>query len=119
VIEWRVVGPLVDLLEVSRGHDEVREFWRVWTDGWREIRAEKEEILERGTDVLIVVVWRASGEGGIDFEQRAAFMFTLRDRLMTHVVRYWDPRDAWAWNHPPDPAHSRYPCPPGARSSAG
>jgi ketosteroid isomerase-like protein len=88
----------------------------------RQIRAEKEEVLERGTDVLIVVVWRASGEGGIGFEQRAAFTFTLRDRLVTHVVSYWDPRDPtppWAWNHPPGPAHSRYPCPPGARSSAG
>jgi hypothetical protein len=56
-------------------------------------------------------------------EQAMAFRLTMRDGLVTHFVSYWNRADAFGAmglkalrRGPPD---RRYPCTPGARSSAG
>lgn len=95
-VEWRTSTPILDLPEVSHGHEGVRAFWRTWTATWDEIRADAEEFIPIGDDELLLLLrWRASSTTGLDVDQRVAFQFTFRDGLLIRFVSYWEPADAF------------------------
>jgi hypothetical protein len=109
-VEWRGATELLDLAEVSRGHEGVREFWRRWTESWTDIRAEVEEFVPMDGKTLALVRWRAWVEefvpvdGGtlalvrwrarsparLEVDQPVAFHFELRDHMVTRFVSYWE-----------------------------
>ena len=47
-VEWRTATPLLDLPQVSHGHDGVRAFWEAWSSSWTNIRIEPEEFIPAG-----------------------------------------------------------------------
>ena len=89
-VEWRTATPLLDLPQVSRGHDGVRAFWETWTSSWNNIRIEPEEFIQAGDELLVLVRWRASSQAGIDLDQPVAFRFLIRDQRVTRFISYWE-----------------------------
>ncbi len=89
-VEWRTAAQLLDLPPVSYGHDGVREFWRLWTDSWTNIRAEVEEVIPVAGGLLVLIRWRARSTAGVDVDQPVAFHFELRDHKVTRFVSYWE-----------------------------
>ena len=89
-VEWRTATPLLDLPEVSYGHDGVREFWRLWTSSWTDIRAEPEEFIALDDGILVLVRWQARSLTGIELDQPVAFQFTIRDGVAVRFVSYWE-----------------------------
>jgi ketosteroid isomerase-like protein len=90
-IEWRTAAQLLDLPQVSHGHEGVREFWRRWTGSWTAIRAEVEDVIEVDDGLLALIRWRArSTTAGLDVDQPVAFHFEIHDHLLTRFVSYWE-----------------------------
>jgi ketosteroid isomerase-like protein len=90
-VEWRTAAPLLDLPQLSWGHDGVRAFWQTWTASWTNIRVDAEEFILAGDDELLVLVrWRARSITGIDVDQPVAFRFRFRDELVTRFISYWE-----------------------------
>jgi ketosteroid isomerase-like protein len=95
-VEWRTSAQLLDLPQVSYGHEGVREFWRRWTGSWTAIRADVEEVIEVEGGLLVLIRWRArSTTAGMDVDQRVAFHFELRNHVVTRFVSYWDRSQAF------------------------
>jgi ketosteroid isomerase-like protein len=94
-VEWRGATELLDLAEVSRGHEGVREFWRRWTESWTDIRAEVEEFVPVDGGTLALVRWRASSPAGLEVDQPVAFHFEIRDHMVTRFVSYWERSQAF------------------------
>jgi ketosteroid isomerase-like protein len=94
-VEWRTAAPLLDLPPLSRGHDGVRAFWRTWTSSWTNIRADAEEFIPAGDELLVLVRWRASSHTGIEVDQPVAFRFLIRDELVIRFISYWERADAF------------------------
>jgi ketosteroid isomerase-like protein len=56
-IEWDASqqGFVVDVMDVYRGHDGVREYWRRWLSAWKDLEFEVEDILDSGDDVVALI----------------------------------------------------------------
>ncbi len=81
--------------KVYRGHDGVREAFRIWLGTWEDYRQELEEIIDTPGDEVIVLV-REFGRGkgsGIEVERPTAGMWTIRDRKAVRI-RFYPDRDA-------------------------
>ena len=92
-VEWRTAAPLLDLPQLSRGHNGVRAFWQAWSSSWTNIRMEPEEFIPAGDELLVLVRWRATSQAGIEVDQSVAFCFLIRDERVIRFVSYWQ-RDA-------------------------
>ena len=92
-VEWRTAVPLLDLPQLSRGHDGVRAFWQAWTSSWTNIRVEPEEFIPAGDELLVLVRWRATSRAGIEVDQPVAFRFLIREERVIRFISYWE-RDA-------------------------
>jgi uncharacterized protein len=89
-IEWRTATPLLDLPQVSHGHEGVRRFWSLWTSSWTDIRADPEEFIPLEDGMLVLVRWQARSNAGIALDQPVAFQFTIHDGQATRFVSYWE-----------------------------
>ena len=89
-IEWRTATPLLDLPQVSYGHEGVRRFWSLWTSSWTDIRADPEEFIPLDDGMLVLVRWQARSAAGIELDQPVAFQFTIRDGQAVRFMSYWD-----------------------------
>jgi ketosteroid isomerase-like protein len=89
-VEWRTATALLDLPELSRGHEGVRAFWQAWTSSWTNIRIDAEEFIPAGDELLVLVRWRATSNAGIELDQPVAFRFLIRDERVTRFISYWD-----------------------------
>jgi ketosteroid isomerase-like protein len=89
-VEWRTATQLLDLPEVSHGHEGVRELWRLWTDSWTDIRADVEEVIEVDDGMLALIRWRARSTAGLEVDQPVAFQFEIHDHVVLRFVSYWD-----------------------------
>jgi ketosteroid isomerase-like protein len=89
-VEWRTATPLLDLPQVSHGHDGVRAFWQSWSSSWTNIRIEPEEFIPVGDELLVLVRWRATSHAGIEVDQPVAFRFLIQDERTTRFISYWD-----------------------------
>ena len=53
---------------------------RSWLSGWEDWRAEADDYLEFGDQVVVLATYRGRGKGsGVDIVQRGAHVFELRD----------------------------------------
>lgn len=89
-VEWRTNMPLLDLPQVSRGHDGVRAFWEGWTSSWTNIRVDAENFIPVGDELLVLARWQATGHAGIEVDQRVAFRFLIRDERVIRFISYWE-----------------------------
>jgi ketosteroid isomerase-like protein len=74
---------------VYRGHDGVREAFRIWMGTWENYRQERDEPIGAGAEV--VVPTRASGRGkgsGIELERRTFGVWTMRDGKAVRIRFY-------------------------------
>jgi ketosteroid isomerase-like protein len=94
-VEWRTAAPLLDLPELSRGHDGVRAFWQAWTSSWTNIRIEPEEFIPAGDELLVLVRWRATSHAGVEVDQRVAFRFLIREQRVIRFISYWERAEAF------------------------
>jgi ketosteroid isomerase-like protein len=94
-VEWRTATALLDLPQLSRGHDGVRAFWQTWASSWTNIRVDAEEFIPAGDELLVLVRWQATSHTGIEVDQRVAFRFLIRDERVTRFISYWERADAF------------------------
>jgi ketosteroid isomerase-like protein len=77
------------------GHEAVAEYQRDWQEMLPEVRAEFDRVLNAGDKVLAIGTVRGTGAGsGADVRVPIAFLFTIRDGLITRVEEYLDPGEA-------------------------
>lgn len=80
---------------VYRGHEGVREAFRIWMGTWEEYRQELDELIDVGDDEVIVLV-RELGRGkgsGIELERPTAGVWRLRSGKAIRI-RFYETRQA-------------------------
>lgn len=84
---------------VYSGTDDVRRFMEEAREAWEMIRWEPREIVEVGSDeVLIDNVMRARGKGsGAEVTGRGAQVWTARDGLLVHMRLFQSRAEAEEW----------------------
>jgi ketosteroid isomerase-like protein len=85
-------GLMMDIDEVYRGYEGLERFFRLWFGEWEGYRVELEELIDTGTD-LVVVLGRESGRGrasGIEIARPIAFVVTFRDGLAVRLQAFSD-----------------------------
>jgi ketosteroid isomerase-like protein len=89
-IEWRTgLQPLLGL-EVSRGVNEVREFWREAADGWEDFRLVPLDAEELDPETVLITL-RYHGRGrvsGVVFDNETTSIYRLRDGRICSVRDY-------------------------------
>jgi ketosteroid isomerase-like protein len=95
-IVWRTSGVIPDLDEAYVGYDRLREFWRAWTGSWEHIQIETEELVDLDDKVLVLARFCAGSRDEITVHQPIAFLFTIRDGLVTEFQSYWERDNVYA-----------------------
>jgi ketosteroid isomerase-like protein len=98
-IEWDASrqGLIFDTTTIYRGHDGVREYWRLWLSAWTDIEFEVEDILDGGEDVVALIrdqrQW--GRHSGIETEVPPyGLVFTFRGTKVIRWRAYPDQRSA-------------------------
>lgn len=84
----QIVGPAGG---TRRGHDGLREFFRIWNEVWENVDYQLDDLIDGGGDQVVSVVTR-HGRGrasGAEVEIQVALLWTVRDGKVTKVV--WFP----------------------------
>jgi hypothetical protein len=131
-LPWQRAAVHRAILTPLESHDELfirevlearnRESWQRWLDSWTDVYAELEDTIAVEGGMLALVRWRARSPADLEVDQRVAFHLEVRDHMVTRFVSYWERSralEALGLPTPGSPPSSRYPCTPGARSSAG
>jgi ketosteroid isomerase-like protein len=93
-IEW-VTDPAHADSGTYRGHEGVIDAWREWLEQWDDYRAEVEELIDCGDDVLVVARERASGAGsGARVSSRVYAVIAVRDQKITRWRTFYDEASA-------------------------
>jgi SnoaL-like domain len=81
--------PVLDIGEVYRGTDAVKQFWREWLAAWETIGFEY-ELVDAGDRVVMLFDMRMRGRStGIDVPfGKVAWVFTYRGGLLVHQKFY-------------------------------
>ena len=83
--------------EVYRGHDGVREAFRIWLGAWEDYRQEIDEIVALGDQVLVCSRERGRGKGsGIQLERPQHALWTLAGDKVTSMEFFARREDAVA-----------------------
>jgi ketosteroid isomerase-like protein len=81
--------------QVYRGHEGVSEAMRVWTGAWEDWSVEFEQLIDAGDKVLVIARESGRGKGsGVEVEQRAFAVFTLREGKIVHWKGFVNRRQA-------------------------
>jgi ketosteroid isomerase-like protein len=88
-IEWEVRPDLPDA-GIYEGHDGVRKLFSRFTDVMEDIWFRPEEFIQVSEDEFVVPLrWGGRGKGsGLDFEEREAWIFTVRDSKIVRVKEF-------------------------------
>jgi ketosteroid isomerase-like protein len=96
---WEYVRGLpMDLHDVYRGREGLREYVQKWEEAWENPRSEVEGLIDPGGDQIAAMV-RVRGRGrasGLEAELRLIEVMTLRGGLLTQLVAYQDLSQALA-----------------------
>jgi ketosteroid isomerase-like protein len=93
-IEWVIAKEHPDARSLV-GHAALAEYQREWQEAMPDVRFELDRALDAGGRVVGVGTVRGAGVGsGADVEVPIAFLFTLRDGLITRVEEYLNPAEA-------------------------
>jgi ketosteroid isomerase-like protein len=81
--------------QVYRGHEGVAEAMRVWAGAWEDWSLEFEQMIDAGDKVLVIARESGRGKGsGVEVEQRAFAVFTLREGRIVHWKGFVNRRQA-------------------------
>ena len=94
-IEWSPGGALPDATETFHGHEEVREFFRIFTEPWERISLEVDEFIERGDQVVALGHFHATGrDSGVEVAGSFGQVLTMRQGLVVQLRAYQDHTEA-------------------------
>jgi ketosteroid isomerase-like protein len=80
---------------IARGREEVSAMVSDWVETFDEFEETTDEIRELGDRVLVVATHRGRGKGsGVEVEQQYAWIYELRDHLITRLTAYKDVAEA-------------------------
>ena len=66
--------------QIYRGHDGVREAFRLWMGTWEDYHQERGELIDAGDEVIVPVVEHGRGKGsGVEMQRTTYGIWTLRD----------------------------------------
>jgi ketosteroid isomerase-like protein len=65
-----------------------------WSEARESQRATPERVIDLGDTVVVLVLNRFLGRDGIELEQPAGNVITLRDRKIVRWAAYWTPQSA-------------------------
>jgi ketosteroid isomerase-like protein len=89
-IEWATDPAHADSA-VYRGHEGVLDAWGQWLEQWDDYRAEVEELIDCGDDVLVIARERAKGAGsGASVSSRVYAVITVREKKITRWRTFYD-----------------------------
>jgi ketosteroid isomerase-like protein len=81
---------------VYKGHEGLREFFRIWHEAWGQVNYDYEELLEVGEEKVVAVVNRRvrGRSSALDLERRFALLWTIRAGRAVRVVWFLNRTDA-------------------------
>jgi ketosteroid isomerase-like protein len=88
-VEWRVPESL-PWGGVFRGHDGFRRYWAVVTDQTAEFRHEKQQYLDAGDRVIVLLRSIGQPKGGTQYDEPEVDVCTVRDGKIVSVDIYID-----------------------------
>jgi uncharacterized protein len=89
-INWRAAEGALDDVGLMEGPDAMRDYYRQWEETFEEIRAEVEELIDAGDQVVALV--RAIGrmkDSDAEIDIRYAIVFTIRDGKIAQGREYF------------------------------
>jgi ketosteroid isomerase-like protein len=87
-VEWHARSDLPDA-EVYRGHEGVRSLFGRFRDVMDEMWFQPDDFILAGEEIVVPLRWGGRGKGsGIDFAEREAWVFTVRNGAITRVIEY-------------------------------
>jgi ketosteroid isomerase-like protein len=92
-IEWVIAREHPDARTLT-GHEAVAQYQRDWRESLPDLRFELDRLDAVEQVVAIGTVRGAGTASGADVEVPIAFLFTLRDGLITRVEEYLNPAEA-------------------------
>ena len=93
-IEWVIAREHPDSKTLI-GHESLRAYERDWQETLSGLRLELDRVLDAGENVVGIGSVGGTGTGsGANVDVPIAFVFTLRDGLITRVEEYLDPQEA-------------------------
>ena len=92
VLDWSAsVGWLAG---VYRGFDEALRFYEGYFEAFQEVVIEVDRFIDVGELVVVPNVSHQRGRDGIEVSARATFVFTVRNRRITHICLYQETEQA-------------------------
>jgi hypothetical protein len=93
-IEWKQV----EQPNAVHGHSGVLRAWEEWSEPFEEdLRAEVQELIDAGDQVVAVVRHRGSGrESGIEVDMRTYLVYTVSEGKVVRMVEYLTKEEALA-----------------------
>ena len=72
--------------QIYRGHEGVREAFRIWLGAWEGYRAEREEIIDAGDDVIVATREFGRGKGsGLQLDRLTFGIWTVRQNKVVRI----------------------------------
>src|SRR4051794_3725029 len=96
-VEWHTSGIFPDLVDVYRGREGIKRFWRDFDAPWEEIVLEPLRIEARGDDAVVDFRFSARGRGGVKVDMTIFHRFQRgAGGLTTYVQSYASREEALA-----------------------
>ena len=75
----------------SRGVEEMQRMWRTTLSAWDDFRAQPDDFVDYGDNVLVLNSIRARGKGsGAEVSAQTATVWTLKAGKVVRLSLYWD-----------------------------
>jgi ketosteroid isomerase-like protein len=92
VLDWSASAGW--LAGVYRGFDEALRFYEGYFDAFQETVIEVDRFIDVGEFVVVPNVAHQRGRDGIEVSARGTFVFTIRNRRITHICLYQETEQA-------------------------
>ncbi|HEY2181310.1 MAG TPA: nuclear transport factor 2 family protein [Solirubrobacteraceae bacterium] len=92
VLDWSASGGW--LAGVYRGFDEALRFYEGYFEAFQETVIEVDRFIDVGELVVVPNVAHQRGRDGIGVSARGTFVFTIRNRRITHICLYQETEQA-------------------------
>ena len=75
----------------SRGVEEMRRTWQTTLSAWDDFRAEPDDVVDYGDNVLVLNSIRGRGKGsGAEVSAQTATVWTLKAGKVVRLALFWD-----------------------------
>jgi ketosteroid isomerase-like protein len=74
---------------VYRGHEGVREAFRIWMGTWEDYRQERRGLIDAGEEVVVPTLEHGRGKGsGVELDRQTVGVWTMRDGKAVRIRFY-------------------------------